>query len=227
MSGGTHARSIVVWDVPAAIERGETFCIKVGLKCGAACSPAGWTVDVRDHDGRIRASAPLGPEPWPGTAALHYAIVELEAPEHDGLYAWEAMAPAVALEHPADAVADDATDAVADDAHDVPAEIVHAEVGAGFNVRVVPAPEWRLTVVALDKASRAPVKHAKVVIHPYRASTDERGIAVLRVPKGAYRLFVSGRDYFPFRSEGEVTSDITITAELEPDLPPSDAELWA
>ena len=47
------------------------------------------------------------------------------------------------------------------------------------------------------------------------------------MPKGAYRLFVSGRDRFPFRSDGEIDSDVTIQAELDEDFGPSDAELWS
>jgi hypothetical protein len=82
-------------------------------------------------------------------------------------------------------------------------------------------------VVAVDAASRAPVRGARVVVHPYRSVTDAQGVAELRVPKGTYRLFVSGRDYFPFRSDGEVRADITIQAELDADRGPTDAELWS
>jgi hypothetical protein len=57
--------------------------------------------------------------------------------------------------------------------------------------------------------------------------TNAEGIAELRVPRGAYRLIVSGRDRFPFRSDGEVGADTTIRAELDVDLGPSDAELWS
>jgi hypothetical protein len=92
---------------------------------------------------------------------------------------------------------------------------------------VVRAPQCVLRVVAIDAASRKPVRGARVVVHPYRAVTDEQGVAELRVPKGAYRLFVSGRDYFPFRSDGEVRADVTIEAELAADRGPSDAELWS
>jgi hypothetical protein len=71
------------------------------------------------------------------------------------------------------------------------------------------------------------VRGARVVVHPYRAVTDAEGVAELRVPKGAYRLFVSGGDYFPFRSDGEIGADVTIRAELDVDRGPSDAELWS
>ena len=201
-----HARSIVVWDVPSAIERGGTFTVKVGVKCRAECVPDTWVFGIRDHHGRVLASRRVGSEPWPGTAALFHAEAELAAPESEGLYAWEAFAPAI--------------EGDGDD-------VGHDEASASFSVRVVRAPECRLTVVVVDKESGLPINGAKVVAHPYRTITDERGVATLRVPKGAFRLFVTGRDYFPFRLDGDATEDATVTAELESDLGPSDAELWS
>jgi len=198
-----HSRSIVVWDVPSAVERGSTFRVHIGIKCSAECVPDTWVFGIRDHEGRIVASRRLGSEPWPGTAALYFAETELEAPNAEGLFTWEAFAPQI------------------DD------EACHGEACATFGVRVVRAPECKLTVVAIDKASRAPAAGLKVVVHPYRTMTDERGVAELRVPKGAFRLFVSGRHYFPFRYDGDAAEDLTLTAELVADLGPSDAELWS
>jgi hypothetical protein len=92
--------------------------------------------------------------------------------------------------------------------------------------RVLP-PECVLRVEAVDKETRAPVKRAKVVAHPYRTLTDEGGFAEVRVPKGDYRLFVSGGGYLPFRRDGSVTGDMTIRVELTLDVGPSDAEVWS
>lgn len=201
-----HDRSIVVWDVPSAIERGTTFTVMVGVKCSAECAPDTWVFGIRDHAGRVLASRRVGTLPWPGTSALFHAEAELMAPDEEGLYAWEAFAPAI-------------------DADDE--DLGHGEACTSFNLRVVRPPECLLTVVALDKESQSLIKGAKVVVHPYRTITDERGVAELRVPKGAYRLFVTGRGYFPYRHDGDATEDATITAELESDLGPSDAELWS
>ena len=202
----THARSIVVWDVPSAVERGGTFSVKVGVKCSEGCVPDTWVFGIRDREGRVLASRRVGAEPWPGTAGLFYAAAELGAPATEGLYAWEAFAPAI----DGDA-----------------GEIGHGEACASFNVRVVRPPECVLTIVARDKESGAPVRGAKVVAHPYRTMTDERGVAELRVPKGPFRLFVSGCDYFPARLDGEASDDASFTVELETDLGPTDAELWS
>lgn len=197
-----HAARVVVWDAPTAVERGARFLVRIGVACSARCRSAGWTVEVRDHEGRRRAAARLGGEPWRGTDALHHARVALTAPDVEGLHAWKAVA---------------LTDGL-------PA--AHTDAAASFGVRVVPAPSCLLTVAAQDAESRAPVEGARVVAHPYRAITDERGAARLRVPVGTYRLFVSGRGYVPFRFDGEVKADTTVRAELVRDAEISDADVW-
>jgi hypothetical protein len=198
-----HDTRVIVWDTPPAIECGEMFNIKLGVKCSSECRPDGWALEVRDHDGKELARATLNNDPWPGTAALYYAAVDLIAPDTEGLYAWEAKAPATGQGIP------------------------HVECIARFGVRVVPAPECLLTVEAIDSESQTPVKGAKVVVHPYRAFTDERGVAEVKVPKGEYRLFVSGKNYFPFRSDRDVSTDMTIRAELAADPGLSDADIWS
>ena len=203
----THETRIVVWDTPTALESGAPIRFKVGVKCAAECGTAVRRVEIRDADGRRVASASIGDAQWPGTSGLYYAELEVRAPETVGLHAWEAYAAPVAGETAGPAV--------------------HAGASVRFQVRVVPAPECRLTIVALDARNRVPIEGARVVIHPYRALTDAHGVAEIRVPKGAYRLFVSGRNHFPFRSDGEVNSDMTIRAELDVDLGPTDAELWS
>ncbi len=206
-----HSTSVVVWDAPPTIECGEKFSVKLGVKCASECRPDGWTVEVRDQDGKKRATATLNDEPWPGTAALYYAEVDLSAPDTAGLHEWEAKA-----------LADGAADGPADDP-----DIQHAECIARFGVRVVPTPECLLTVVAIDMESQTPIGGAKVVVHPYRAFTDERGVAEVRVPEGEYRLFVSGKNYFPFRSDVKMKTDVAIRAELAVDLELSDADIWS
>jgi hypothetical protein len=198
-----HSTRVVVWDTPSAIECGEKFSIKVGVKCSCECRPNGWVIEVRDHDKKALATALPGDDPWPGTDALYYTEAALTAPETEGLYAWEARISATGL------------------------AIAHTECVAGFGLRVVPAAECRLTVIAVDMESQTPVEGAKVVVHPYRARTDERGLAEVKIAKGKFRLFVSGQNYLPFRSDGEATSDLTIRAELALDVGLSDADVWS
>ena len=200
----THELRIAVWDAPAAVERGQRFAIRVGLSCSSRCRPTGWTVEVRDQDGARRATTTLGDDPWPGTDALYHAAVALVAPDSDGLHTWEAAT-------------------LADDG----AAVAHAGCSSCFGVRVVSAPACVLTVVATDAETSTPVKGARVVAHPYRAVTDARGVATLRVPAGEYRLFVSGKGAVPFRFDGEVKTDTTIRAALVQDMELSDADIWS
>ena len=201
-----HATRLVVWDTPPAIERGRRFAVRLGVACSARCPPAGWAVEVRDHDGELLTTSALGDEPWPGTDALYHAEVALTAPDAEGLYTWEAAART--------------------DGADV-ADIADAGGSARFRVRVVSPPACLLTVVALDAESGGPVAGARVTAHPYRAVTDARGVAEIRVPAGEYRLFVSGRRYRPFRFEGDVQADTTIRAELAHEVELSDADIWS
>jgi len=198
-----HELRLVAWDTPPAIERGKPFALKLGLTCPSGCRPAGWAVDVRDHNDETQATTTLGDDPWPGTDALFHAEVTLVAPDAEGLHTWEAAVP---------------TDGLA---------VAHADCSVRFGVRVVAAPACALTVVATDAESGNPVEGARVVAHPYRTVTDERGMATLRVPAGEYRLFVSGKGCVPFRFDGEVKADTTIRAELAQDVELSDADIWS
>lgn len=223
----SHRTRIAVWGGPPAVECGAKFRVKVGVKCASECRAEGWRLEVHDHDGNALTSASAGEAPWPGTAALYYAELELRAPDIEGLYAWEARVPAIDGGSTDDSTGDGTDDGTDDRGADGGHGRRHEAARASFNVRAVPAPECMLKVVAVDARSQAPVEGAKVVVHPYRAFTDEHGVAELRVPKGEYRLFVSGPDHAPFRSDGEVQADMTIRAELDADLGPSDAELWS
>lgn len=203
LAAEAHDPRIAVWDVPATVERGKRFAIRVGLSCSSRCRPAGWTVEVRDQDGQKQATTTLGDDPWPGTDALYHAEVALVAPDAEGLHTWEAAAPTEDL------------------------AVARTGCSTRFGVRVVSTPACVLTVVATDAETGRPVEGARVVAHPYRTVTDERGVATLRVPAGEYRLFVSGKGAVPFRFDGEVKTDETIRAALVQDMELSDADIWS
>jgi capsular polysaccharide biosynthesis protein len=82
-------------------------------------------------------------------------------------------------------------------------------------VRVVSHPEFMVTVETVDKVTQTPLSGARVVMHPYKATTDERGVAEVPVAKGAYRLFVSQTGYLTFGLPVEVTANLTARAELD------------
>lgn len=219
MTDTAHRTSVLVWDVPSAVESGRPFTVRVGVRCEAGCSLNGSPVEVSDTRGCTLAIATLGDVPWPGTDALYAAAIELMAPDEEGLRKWAArFAGAPGCEPRSDGQTHDGP------THDGPP---HERSETAFHVRTVPEPDCVLRVLAIDRARQVPIAGARVVVHPYRTCTDEAGIAEIGLAHGRYRLFVSGHDYFPFRSDGEVSGNMTIRAELEPDPEPTDAEFWS
>lgn len=185
-----HAASVNVWGLPPAIAAGERLSFKVGIKCSAGCQLAGRALRVLDHDGAEVAAASLCEDVWPGTSALYFAEVEAQAPRTPGDYQWRIETPG--------------SDAGAP----------HAAGARTFAVTVVAPPDHEVTVEAFDGEKQTPIKGAHVLLHPYRALTDERGVAKVKVAKGRYALFVSGFNYLGHESILDVTSDVTARAEL-------------
>jgi hypothetical protein len=186
-----HATSVVAWDIPSAIVVGEKFSMKVGIKCSHQCDLTNREFRICDHEGALVVRGMLQTNYWPGTTGLHVVEVELEAPTTDGLYTWSVKVPSSDVGIP------------------------HAEASIIFGVRVVSHPEYLVTVETVDKVEQTPLRGARVVLHPYRAITDDRGIAEVRVAKGAYKLFVSQTRYITFGVPLEVTADVTTRAELD------------
>lgn len=194
-----HTASVVAWDIPSAMVVGEKFRIKVGIKCSSECPLKNSDFGIYDHEGAQVATAALPGDRWPGTTGLYVAEVELEAPAEEGLYTWSVKGPSTWLG--------------AGPGSDV--GIAHAEGSISFGVRVVRHPEYLVRVETVDKVSQTPLSGARVVMHPYKAVTDERGVAEVRVAKGAYKLFVSQTRYLTFGLPVEVTADMTARAELD------------
>lgn len=193
-----HATRVLVWDVPSAVPAGETFRIKVGIKCSGACAMAGVMLGLYDHNGVQVGAAAMSDDIWPRSSNLHHAEVELEAPAVEGQHRWEARF------------------VVGD------SEIPHADGSVAFGVRVVPAPEWVVTIEAVDAERKDPIKGLHVLLHPYRVFTDEHGVARIGVPKGEYTAHVTGFRYVPFKTTIEVAGDLTIKVELSVEPPADD-----
>jgi hypothetical protein len=189
-----HAASVNVWSLPSAIAAGERFRFRVGIKCSAGCKLTGREFRIFDHEGAQVAEARLVDEVWPGTSALYFAEVEARAPLQTGDYDWRVETPG-------------------------PGEVPHAAGSCGFAIKVVSAPDHEVTIEAFDRERQTPIKGAHVLLHPYRAFTDESGVAKVKVAKGKYTLVVSGFRYIAYESIINVTGDVTIRAELalEPD----------
>ena len=185
-----HTTNVAVWDIPSAIVAGERFRVKVGVKCADECDLTNAGFGIFDEEGTQLATGTLPGDLWPGSTGLYVAEVELAAPATEGLYTWSVTIPASE------------------------AEIPHAAGSASFGIRVVSQPDYLVTIEAVDEADHAPLRGARVVMHPYRAVTDDRGIAAVRVAKGSYQLFVSQTRYITLGLPIEVDADMTARAEL-------------
>jgi hypothetical protein len=148
-----------------------------------------------DHEGSPAGTVKLGHEIWPGTEALYFAEVEARAPLEAGSHQWEAKIAGWDAEMP------------------------HAPGSLPLIVRVVSSPDCEVTVRAVDREKQTPIKGARVVMHPYRAVTDDNGIARVRVARGQYDILVSGAQYLPACASVEVTADLITSAELDADQP--------
>src|SRR5215208_702123 len=190
-----HEVRLNVWDVPSAIVAGEHFKFLVGIKCSAGCNLAGREFGIFDREGCQHSAANLGDDIWPGTDALYCAEVDAVAPPLTGDQQWEVRTAAWCSDLP------------------------HAAGSLGMSVRIVSPPDCQVTIEAVDREKQTPIKGARVVMHPYRATTDENGIAKLKVTKGPYDVLVSGSKYVPVSTTVEVTADMITRAELDEDPP--------
>ena len=166
-----HAASVNVWGLPSAIAAGERFRLNVGIKCSSGCKLTGRELSIFDHEGAQIGAGNLLDDTWPGTSALYFAEVEAEAPLTTGDHKWEVKTP------------------------ESDSGVPHAAGSCTIAVKVVSPPDYEVTVEAFDSEKQTPIKGAHVLLHPYRALTDENGVAKVKVAKGTYELYVSGFDY--------------------------------
>jgi hypothetical protein len=190
-----HAAELNVWDTPSAVVAGARFKFMVGVRCSAGCCLAGHGLGIFDQENSQVGAAKLGAEIWPETDALYVAEIEGEAPPAAGAYQWEVRTAAWDCDLP------------------------HAASALAMSIRVVNPPDCEITVEAVDKENQTPIKGARVVMHPYRAMTDENGVARVKVAKGHYDILVSASKYLAVSTTAEVTADMITRAELEVDPP--------
>ena len=170
-----HRTGIAVWDIPSPVVRGSVFTIKVGINCVEKCSLTGKEIEVYDHEGARVATASLRDAPYSDKVDLHWAEVELTAPETEGYFRWQVKFPQPDLEIP------------------------HDEAAYTFGFTTAKPPECTLTVEVIDQDTNTPLKGAQVVLRPnlYRGATDESGVARIELPKGEYTLTVMARRRAP------------------------------
>jgi hypothetical protein len=187
-----------VWDVPLRSVIGGRFKIKIGAKCASSCPLTDRRIEVYDETGVGLTAARLGEVPWPGTVALYWAEVDLPAPASEGVHCWTArFTPA----EPSGLV----------EAASAP----HSAVSATFSFLTVPPPDRFVTVHVIDRESRTPVSGAIVRVGPYRACTDEDGLAKIEIAKGRYDVTIYKVDYESFAQTVELNDHARIDIELQ------------
>ncbi len=181
-----HKVSIAVWDVPSLVLLGESFRVKVGVRCSSQCELAGHVVGVRDETGANRGEGRLGEAPWPGTTGLYAAEMDLFAPATEQMCTWS----------------------VTFEASDM--GVSHGQTTHELTFWTARPPEHRLQVRVVEEQSEAPLANAYVRLGAYRASTDSDGWAVLDVPAGTYDLSIWKVNYEATRRTVDVTKGTEI-----------------
>jgi hypothetical protein len=99
----------------------------------------------------------------------------------------------------------------------------HGEGFSNFTFITVSPPEHTLTIRVREKGTDAPLPDVEVRMGVYRATSDQRGIATIEVPKGGFSLTVWKVGYENFSTAIDVanstTVDIEIALEPEPAQP--------
>jgi hypothetical protein len=192
-----HTTSLAVWAIPEPAAAGEQFAIKVGAKSSSDCELAGCGIEVRDAAGAAVASGCLGDTPWPGTNALFWTELHLQAPAEPGLATFVAQFDAAEVDLP------------------------HEGSRSPFTVAVVAPPAHVLTVKVIAKETAAPIEDAQIRLGPYRAATDGAGLAQVRMPKGRYELIVWKAGYdapaMPLAIDADTFVEVEARAQPEED----------
>jgi hypothetical protein len=160
-----HECSFAVWDIPGAVSVEDVFTPTLGINCSNGCVLGGKHIEVLNQDGEVAAEAMLSDEPWPGTQALYTARVPLCAPPDPGQSRWTFRV-----------------------AHRTPDPVTHVIAAGAFEVTACARPEHNVTISIAHSDTKLPIAHAEVRLGPYRASTNEQGIATIGAARGAYVL---------------------------------------
>jgi hypothetical protein len=198
-----HETSLAVWDIPSPVVRGERFEIKAGARCSSACRLARKIIEIRDETGTLTGSAPLGDTILPGTTALVFTAISLEAPRTIALHNWTASFAPSEL------------------------KLAHGSATSRFSFATVAEPEHSVSVKVVRKDTKAPIAGAQVRLGLYGAETDDTGTAIMRVPKGAFPLVVARTGYKMPERTIKVAKDVRVRIAAETLPEPDPFALWS
>ena len=199
-----HETSVAVWDLPTPVVIGERFSAKIGIRCSAECRLTGKLFEVRNEAGTRVGEGSLGAEPWPGTQALYWAEVLLDAPPSEGSFTWSAGLVAADLGSS------------------------HREASAVVSFWTVGPPEHTVAVEVVRDDTGDPIDKVEVRMGIYRASTDERGIARFELPSGKFDLIAWKSGFAADPATVKVIGDLEVRIEARyvPETDPDDERIW-
>jgi hypothetical protein len=184
-----HTTSMAVWDVPSPVVMHRSFNVKVGVKCSVRCQLTGHLIEVQNAAGTKIGEGRLRETPWPGSTALYWAEVGLAAPVMEEVSSWMATFRAADM------------------------SLAHGETSATFSFRTAKPPENRVTIKVTAKEIGVPVEDVEIRLGLYAVFTDDRGLATVEVPSGAYGLTIRKDGYQAQPLTVEVSEDLTVQVE--------------
>lgn len=160
---GVHELTFAVWDLPTPVVTGRPLALKVGAKCSHGCDLTGATVEIRNDAETMVGGGTVGPTPWAGTIALYWTDVELTGPDVAGPACLTASIAAV-------------------ERH------LHPIASSTFRFVAVNPPEHPVTLKVTNSETGTGVVGAEVRCGPFRAATNEEGVASIELPSGTFEL---------------------------------------
>ncbi len=182
--------SLAVWAIPSPVVMGQRFEIRVGAKSSAGVALTGKTVEVCDEAGVVVSRGYLGATPLPGTSALYWSEITLLAPVTEGVHGWSVRFAAADLDLP------------------------HERSSSNFSVAIVRPPQHRLTIKVVEQVSAVPIADAQLRLGPYRAATDDAGLAEVDLPGGVYDLSVWKVGYEAPARTVELNGNASVEVEI-------------
>jgi hypothetical protein len=182
-----HIVSLAVWDLTTPVV-GRRARLKVGFSCSSGCDLARSRVDVYNQEGARVGGGMLGSEPWPATAALYWAELDVAPPEIEGDQSWSV--------------------------HATTTEPTHDEVTSTVRFVASRPPEHRVTLEVIDKDNGVPIPGVELRLGRFRGATNDVGIAHIEVPGGAYEIGSWKLGYELISQTVHIAGDTTIYLEL-------------
>jgi hypothetical protein len=184
-----QATSLAVWEMPSPAVAGSRFAIKVGAKSTADAALAGCAIEVCDTAGGVVGHGVLSDAPLPGTGALYWTDVELEAPRTEGVATWSVRFAPSELDLP------------------------HDGASTSFSVAVARPREHVLSVKVVEQATSVPIPDVELRLGPFRGTTGASGLAEIALPKGRFELHVWKVGFEAAPRPVEIDSDAFVEIE--------------